>query len=253
MKRLSQEPLLKKKDFIYKLAILLSEYGCPAHRIESNLNTVADCLRINGAFVVLPSLIIITLGEQDSHSSDTHIIKTTPGYEMARLQLVEDALTDLFVGKNLFLSLSDMTERLNEIRRMPSQFSYFWKIMGYGLFSAGSSPLLFSGGWWDCLASFVLGSLVGVLIELSAKMNTLSNIMEVISAIVVSFAARGLSIAYSDYICYWSVALASVVWLLPGLSITCSVMEMATRNIISGTVHMFYSFIVVSCSLYFNF
>ncbi|RKP17952.1 hypothetical protein ROZALSC1DRAFT_30294 [Rozella allomycis CSF55] len=75
-------------------------------------------------------------------------------------------------------------------------------------------------------------------------MNVLSSVVEVLSAIIVSFTARTISFASNSSVCYWAVSLAGIVWLLPGLGITLACLEISTHNIISGTVHMFYSFIV---------
>ena len=35
------------------------------------------------------------------------------------------------------------------------------------------------------------------------------------------------------------ITFGSILWFLPGLGITFSVLELATGNVISGTVHMF--------------
>jgi len=52
---------------------------------------------------------------------------------------------------------------------------------------------------------------------------------------------RLIEIYLSPYIevCFFSVTLSSIVWFLPGLSLTIAIMELATKNMISGATRMF--------------
>ncbi|KAG0052146.1 hypothetical protein BGZ90_006573 [Linnemannia elongata] len=53
----------------------------------------------------------------------------------------------------------------------------------------------------------------------------------------VGFIAR----SFGDRVCFAAVSLAGVVVLLPGLLLTQAIMELASRNIVSGSVRMFYA------------
>jgi uncharacterized membrane protein YjjB (DUF3815 family) len=60
-------------------------------------------------------------------------------------------------------------------------------------------------------------------------------------ATIVSFAARGLS--QTNYFCYQSLTSAGVVGVLPGYVILCGSLELASRNLMSGSVKLVYSII----------
>jgi len=57
------------------------------------------------------------------------------------------------------------------------------------------------------------------------------------ASILVGFIAK----AFGDRVCYTAVTLAGVVVLLPGLLLTQAIMELSSRNVVSGAVRMFYA------------
>lgn len=69
---------------------------------------------------------------------------------------------------------------------------------------------------------------MGTLSILAAKYRTYLSLLELTAAIVVGFVARMAS-AYIPNVCFWGLALAGVVNLLPGLSITVSITELSAK------------------------
>ncbi|RKP17951.1 hypothetical protein ROZALSC1DRAFT_30293, partial [Rozella allomycis CSF55] len=153
LKGLASESFNKKRDYICKVALSLYEYGCPSYRLESNLLMVSESFRIQGSFVILPSLIIISLNDFESEQSCTQILKASTGFDMYKLQLVENSLNELLLGKNLGAKLGDFIKDIDEITSQRSYYSYFAKILAFGLFSGSVAGLLFRGSWLDMLVS----------------------------------------------------------------------------------------------------
>jgi uncharacterized membrane protein YjjB (DUF3815 family) len=58
-------------------------------------------------------------------------------------------------------------------------------------------------------------------------------------SVVVAFVAEALH----DHVCLSSVKWAGIVILLPGYTITCSILELSSRHMISGSVRLFYAII----------
>jgi uncharacterized membrane protein YjjB (DUF3815 family) len=73
---------------------------------------------------------------------------------------------------------------------------------------------------------------------------TMAKLLEPMSALCVSICS-GIFHYFVPESCYFTIILSSVIWILPGLSLTIAIMELSTRNMISGTSRMFYSFLIL--------
>ncbi|CUA70362.1 Pheromone-regulated membrane protein 10 [Yarrowia lipolytica CLIB122] [Rhizoctonia solani] len=85
----------------------------------------------------------------------------------------------------------------------------------------------------------------------ASKSALYSNVFEITAAMMVSFVARGLSSIPSGIFCYSAISSAGVVLILPGYLVLCSSLELASKNLISGSVKMVYA-IVYSLFLGFS-
>ncbi|KAI8846890.1 hypothetical protein BC829DRAFT_397714 [Chytridium lagenaria] len=83
----------------------------------------------------------------------------------------------------------------------------------------------FGGNWVDAMIAAVLGLFVGILSLLSERYSSVTYLLE--------FFARYLCTAFI------ARSLHSIAILLPGLSLTISIIELSTRNMVSGTVRLF--------------
>lgn len=54
-----------------------------------------------------------------------------------------------------------------------------------------------------------------------------------------------IALALHPYICFAAVAMASIIIALPGFSLTCSVMELSAKNLVSGGIHLVYALMYV--------
>lgn len=81
-----------------------------------------------------------------------------------------------------------------------------------------------------------------VAIQILASRNDLySNVFEIVIATIQSFLAAAL--ASSNYFCYTAVTSSAIVLILPGYIVLSGSLELASRNITSGSVRMGYSVI----------
>ena len=119
------------------------------------------------------------------------------------------------------------------------QYIQFWvnPVASFCLCALG-----FGGSWLESVVAASLGILVSLLMQLSAKNPSAGNLLEFSASFLVTFLARALQNVFAlrglcyDYII---VTLSSIATLLPGLTLTVSIMELATRNMTSGTVRLF--------------
>jgi len=68
-------------------------------------------------------------------------------------------------------------------------------------------------------------------------------VFEITMTIFISFLARGLSSIRSQVFCYTAISSAGIVGILPGYLILSSSLELASKNIVCGSVKMVYALI----------
>ena len=104
------------------------------------------------------------------------------------------------------------------------------------LASITCASLFYGGGARDTLVATVLGCISAVLYYIAAEVPAFAPLFSIVAATVVSFVARLFQVYVYEHTCFYAVSLSALIWLLPGWSITTSVIEFAARSMISGTV-----------------
>ena len=110
-------------------------------------------------------------------------------------------------------------------------------LLGHGL-AAGGAAVFFGGLLPGALLSFVLGLVIGVLQRVASRRQGVARIFEPLAAGTAAAAALAAAHLSDGRINDGVVALASIIVLVPGLSLTVAFLELATRNLASGTARL---------------
>ncbi|KAI9099246.1 hypothetical protein DFS34DRAFT_579520 [Phlyctochytrium arcticum] len=225
------------RDFLMGLARAFAQYGAPSHRIEYQLELVALALEQPASFVVIPGVIWISFGDED-HSSSTHLIKVGQSWNMYKLSRVNHLCRSVINGDTDVCTAIDNLTEISVIDDYPA----WWDYITYPIVSFTICAIGFGGRWVDSGVSAFLGLCVCGMSSIASK----RHLVPFLCALFCSFFSRVLLVAlrsaYPNF-CYnhVSIVLSGIVMLLPGLSITISMIEIATRNIVSGTVRVFFA------------
>lgn len=141
------------------------------------------------------------------------------------------------------IAVEDGVRRLNQIKKAKSLYPIWFQWILTGFASAGCCGIFFGGNWIDTGFSFLLGLLVALLGEGNRNPN-FTRIYEFIAAFVVALLTRTIS-NHVVPLCFSSVAISSIIWLLQGVTITLAMVELLTRKLVSGTVRLFYGIMMV--------
>ncbi|PVU99963.1 hypothetical protein BB559_000213 [Furculomyces boomerangus] len=227
------------QQFLVEVGQRMGEYGCPIYRLETNLDRTAKCLGLDASFAAFPGFILIFLGDsKKTMSSETKVVKLVQNFDMMKLELVDTLIDNVVKGK---ISVSEGISQLPIIKKLAPIYPWYIKMLSYALASMGVAPLAFSGGWKETCLSFFMGAIVYLLELFGTKCTEFRNLVEFTSALVIGFVAASLS----DYVCYGSVVLSSLVVLLPGMIMTNGFIEISARSKIVGTISVFYAIIVM--------
>ncbi|KAI9593262.1 hypothetical protein BDF19DRAFT_335995, partial [Syncephalis fuscata] len=226
--------ILLKQDYLMMLCEAMLRFGAPSHRLDHQMNRAGSKLGLDAAFFTQPGVVLIRFGDPVTRTSETHILHCSNGYNMAKLADSVHLSRAVDQGK---LPLDEAVDQLDDLLHMPDRWPWWAELSAYFISSFAGVPLAFGGGWVDAAVSGVLGVIVGIMTLMSRRLRAYSDLFEVSASVVVSFIAAALH----KYVCFWSVALSAVIIILPGLMLTTSVMELASRNISSGAIRLFYA------------
>ncbi|KAI8361802.1 hypothetical protein EDC96DRAFT_444956 [Choanephora cucurbitarum] len=206
----------KKKSVIILLGRLLLKCGCPCHRVDSILQHTAKRLVLDASFAFLPDSVLITFTESDN--SQSIMVKAPQGYDNGKIIKVNETMNMFFQDK---IDLDRCLILLHEIATAPPTCGTFSTILFFGVSSFSASVMLFGGTWIDGIISGCLGLLVSLLYLFSTHYPTYALVFEMSTSIIVALIAKALH----QYCCFVSVAMSSLLILLPGYTMTVGVVR----------------------------
>ena len=215
--------------FLRDLGLALHLSGAPAQTMESELSAVGLRLGVKvEGFAVLTFLALTVVAP--SGERQTEMLRLPPyDYNMARLIELQ-ALCQEVDDPN---QLPDYVERLRAIMAQPVPWSG-WRYATMGLLLSASVALLLRGGWVEMLCGGLIGLLFTAASQRLAGIPRLGPAVPVILCAAAAMLAQGLAHLWPQQSPFIS-AVAGVVLLLPGFTLTVAMSELATQNYLAGT------------------
>jgi uncharacterized membrane protein YjjB (DUF3815 family) len=102
--------------------------------------------------------------------------------------------------------------------------------------TSGAAARFFGGGLTEIVASTVIGCVIGVVAVVAARYRTVGRIFAPLAAACAA-ALAGLAARVAPVSVY-TATVAGLIVLIPGFSLTVAMIELATRNLVSGTARL---------------
>ncbi|KAH9966101.1 hypothetical protein BC827DRAFT_1259216 [Russula dissimulans] len=216
-------------------------FGAPSHRIESQLVAAARILEVDAEFIHLPNLIIVCFGDPETKTSETHFLRCSGRLALGSLQKVHQIYRRVVHDE---MSARSATEELVRILESKPIYGLWTRCFIAFWLSALICPLAFGGSSLDMfVAGFGAFVLSALQLTVVMKSTLYANVFEITIGIFISLLARGLSSLHSQTFCYSAISSAAIVGILPGYLILSSSLELASKNILCGSVKMVYALI----------
>ena len=228
----SGEPALTR--FLLRTAELLHAYGTPAHRLERVIvKLAADAGQQVQVFSSPTSIFLGFEGEQTG--SGVRLLRVQPGgVDLGRLVAMDEVLEQVEDGE---LDHAGALEQMEALHAAPTRGGGVTSLIGHAL-AAGAAAIFFGGCLADALLSAAVGLVIGLLERISSRKEGTIGTFEPFAAFLAAgvglLGAHFLGGAVDDRV----VALASVIVIVPGLSLTVALVELATRSLASGTARL---------------
>ena len=231
---LPQTPYAERVEFVVELAAHLHAYGTTVQRLEGALEAVTRRLALHCEPWVNPTGMILAFrdparpaGEGDT----TRVLRMRPGdnnlYKLAEADRIAEEVMDGSIP--IARGLAALRALETPMRRRGTAM----QVLGFALAAAAVAGL-FRLPWLDIATAGGVGLLIGLL-ELAARSRPrLHEAFEALAGLV----AGGIAAAVSTLVGPLNlntVIIASLIVLLPGMSLTNAMSELTSGHLVSGS------------------
>jgi uncharacterized membrane protein YjjP (DUF1212 family) len=217
----------EKSALLVRAAELLHRYGTPSHRLEGVMKRVSQAVGIDAEYLYTPTSLFISF-RHDQYRAQLLRVDAGP-IDLGKLSDFHDAL-ERFEHRSC--PVSESRAEFEQIENRPPRFGGVLVTLATGLASACMAVFL-NGGWSEIGIAFLLGLFVHAVQLLLGLLFPGERLFEFIAgfscAMLAMLTSRFL-LPIDDRI----VTLASIVVILPGLSVTIAMTELAQRHLSSG-------------------
>ena len=222
-------------EFLLEIGRDLHQAGTPAHRLEETLEAIAAQLGMEAQLFSTPTSLLVAIGPIGEQR--THLLRVEPGtVDLERLALVDGVAGRVARGE---CDPHDGVEQLREIEIRKPRYPRWLSACCFGIASA-SAAVFFGGGLADLGASALLGMIVGFITIYLADNRRFARVLDASCGVIVAAGAL-LFDRYVENISVYLVTLSGLIVLIPGLTLTLAVNELATRNLVSGAARVAYA------------
>ena len=223
--------------FVSEIAGRLHSYGTTAQRLEAAVVALAQQLDLDCEPWSNPTGIILSFSDPAKAigSSDiTRVIRLAPGEnDLHKLSVADRIAEDVANGR---MSLAQGHTALRQLDSDPGRSGKLKEILSYSLGAAGVAGL-WKLPWLDIATAGVIGMLIGVLGLFTSRRPATKEAGEALAALLAGLVAT-LVASFIGALNLNTVLIASLVVLLPGMSLTNAVNELASQHWVSGTARV---------------
>jgi uncharacterized membrane protein YjjP (DUF1212 family) len=219
-------------DFLIALGRALHENGIPAHRLEDTLGEAAARLGLRAEFFSTPTSLISAFGEPGNQQ--TALSRVTPGeLRLDRIVALDEVVDALWRHE---IPVEEAHSRLRNIASTSSPYGPWLTVAALAV-ASGAAARFFGAGLAEVLVSTVVGLMIGGLGAVAQRSVTVGRVYEFAAAMTATLLALVAGALWPP-LAVAPVVVSSIIVLLPGLTLTLALNELATGHLVSGTARL---------------
>ena len=229
--RVTTDPATAGTELLLRFARAGHDAGYPTADLEERIVALASSLGLEAEVSATPTLVEISVGSLPRQR--TYTLRVRP----ALVDLDAISHLDELVQQAIDVPL-DAAEALVRLARVQeASLARPWPIVvaAYGTAGAALTPIL-GGGWRETATAAIVGLVVGAITVSATRTARTEAIVAPLAAVAASFCATALAQAGLDA-SPDVVTLAALVTLLPGMTLTIGMRELATEHLQSGVAN----------------
>jgi uncharacterized membrane protein YjjP (DUF1212 family) len=220
-------------ELVMRLGRALHAAGSPAHRIEEGMEAASRRLGIIGQFFSTPTALFASFTDAQG-ARRTILERVQPGeVNLERMSDLDELLGRLVEGK---LEAREAAAELRRFDAVAPRYGPLLTTLSFALASGAAAQFL-GGGVREIVAATGVGLLTGIFASVAARAVALGRLFEPLAALLASLVAT-VAAAQLPPLSAFLVTLAGLIVLVPGLTLTVSISELASSQLVSGSARL---------------
>lgn len=225
-------------DYLVEIGGTLVSYGCPSYRLEDVIRAVARGEGFEAQALAIPTGLFIELSGRGLRRPISRMARVREwGVDLDRLTRVDRIFNDVADDR---ISIKEATEALRKLKDEPPRYPPTVAFLATALVSAAAA-VFFRGGLGEVAMSAVVGAAVGLLGAVLAKIRSGRFLVELLGGFTAATAAWMVTRVRPD-LSREVLVLAGVITLVPGMTLTTGLGELARKNLVSGSARLMEAF-----------
>jgi len=225
--------------FLIEMARALGTYNVAAHRLEEAIQNGANALGITAQTFSTPTSVFISIEIRDHR--ETHLARVDPqAPDLAKIVALDEILSHVITKRITPARATRLVKRV--IRRRPRYGD--GAQLGAHVLTAACVSRFFGGGWHEMIAASTIGLAVGLFAIITRRRRHIARLIECIAGALAAAIAAVFASAFNG-LSMELTTVAGLIALMPGMTITTAMSELATRNLVSGTARIVGAIVIV--------
>lgn len=221
--------------FVVELGRRLHEYGTSSQRLEAALQGVSEQLKMACQLWSNPTGMIVSfsdVGPQGDPAVEvSRIVRLPPGDNHLGRLVETDAIAEKVLNGDM--DLQEGRAALRALDQPETRRQRLLMVLAFGVTGACVAALL-RAGLADMVSAGCVGLLVGLLGDVAQRVPRFAESFEAVAAMLATLLA-GVVGAFIWPISLQTVVIGALIVLLPGLTLTNAVNELASNHWVSGS------------------
>ncbi len=214
------------------IARALHAYGTPTHRLEDALRAITQHIGVQAQFLVTPTSIMAAIGPLKEQR--TYLVRADSGeVNLDKLLRLDAVITQVLQGE---VDLAEASRQVGQISAEPPRYGGLSRAIAVAVISAGAA-VFFGGGWRELSVAGLIGLVLGGLGALAENRPHLNSGLPALAALLAAATSYGVAGYVQPFYAFIPV-LAGLIVLIPGLTLTMAMNELASRHLVSGTARL---------------
>ena len=222
-----------------ELGTALQRAGTPSQRLEEALLGVSERIGLETQIFSTPTSLFASFGPAETQR--TLLTRVEPAEtNLERLVLLDELAGQVARGE---LSVAQGRRDIRSITARPMRYPAPLTPL---LFATASAcvGVFFGGSFRDVLAAGLTGLVLGLFLIVSVKRRDLARAMDFLSGFVAAAGAGALAQVFDD-LNPATITIAGLIALVPGLTLTLAMGELAARHLVSGTARLMHALMIL--------
>jgi uncharacterized membrane protein YjjP (DUF1212 family) len=231
--------------FVLDLGKALHRYGAPAHRLEELMTGVAYRLGLRAQVFSTPTAVFAAFGAPPRQHQA--LLRVDPGETNLEKQVLLDAIAEAVASGRV--SPEQGTTQVEAVVTAPRRYGALVTALSFAA-TSGAGARFFEGGAREIAASTLVGLAIGLLAVVSGRLR-IDRVFDAVAAFVAALLAAFFAWSMGP-LSISTTILAGLLVLLPGLTLTTAMTELATKNLSSGTSRLAFAgltFLQLACGV----